>query len=477
MNPVHQSKKIFFKNFYRNQTQIENNIFFTNNIYRKNNTRKIKDDKRDYKDNKIDNKDNKDKSANINSNMNIKKFLKTEESNNNNLKSVISKEKEIEKEIEKEKKEIKEKKEKKEKKEINEVNENISNVNNNKSKETKKRKAKSITNDDFKLNFNKYDSPILLIDSSYASFYRFYALQIWFGLAHKEKMEEIKLLDEYNWSENEIFMEKYEKMYLSPFDKIRKKYNIPFSNMIFAMDCPRDKIWRMKLFDKYKSNRDTERHRKCHVKDVLKYTYNTIFPKLIETQNISTIKIEEAEADDIIAIIKKKIREVQPEREIVIVTGDFDYLQLADKSTKIIDLKGKLITDKSIGDPKLDLLSKVISGDNSDYIPAIINKCGPKTTTKFIENQDTLRDKLNKDEKARNNFFKNRLLIDFDMIPEYIKTKIIKKFYEMDFILENFKSSNKVCNHDFFDFFDNLRIESKYEDLYSNILAEKIENI
>ena len=36
--------------------------------------------------------------------------------------------------------------------------------------------------------------------------------------------------------------------------------------MIFAMDCPRDKIWRMKLFDKYKCNRDTERHKNVMLK-------------------------------------------------------------------------------------------------------------------------------------------------------------------------------------------------------------------
>ena len=147
-----------------------------------------------------------------------------------------------------------------------------------------------------------------------------------------------------------------------------------------------------------------------------------------------TIKIDEAEADDIIAIIKKKIRDIQPNRNIVIVTGDFDYLQLADDNTSIIDLKDKLITDKSLGDPKLDLLSKIISGDNSDYIPSIFNKCGPKTTAKFLDNLDSLKEKLTKDQKARNNFFKNRLLVDFDMIPNYIKANIVKKFYELDFI-------------------------------------------
>ena len=61
---------------------------------------------------------------------------------------------------------------------------------------------------------------IILVDSSYTSFYRFFATRTWYSMAHKEDFKELqkvvkdlgKDFANYNWIENEVFMEKYEKM-------------------------------------------------------------------------------------------------------------------------------------------------------------------------------------------------------------------------------------------------------------------------
>ena len=53
---------------------------------------------------------------------------------------------------------------------------------------------------------------IILVDSSYTSFYRFFATKTWYSLAHKEEFKEIKDLKSYDWINNKIFIEKYEKM-------------------------------------------------------------------------------------------------------------------------------------------------------------------------------------------------------------------------------------------------------------------------
>ena len=279
-----------------------------------------------------------------------------------------------------------------------------------------------------------YDAPILLIDSSYASFYRFYAIQLWYGFAYKEEMEEIKLYDDYDWTKNEIFMNKYEQKYMSVFDKIRKRYEIPTCNMIFAIDCPRDSIWRMKHYNSYKSNRNTEKHRKHNIKEVLKITYSDIIPKLIEKYSVKSVKVDHAEADDVAAIIKNEIRRIQPNRKIIIVTGDLDYLQLYDSNTELVNIKGESLLKKSKGSPKKDLLTKIIGGDNSDYIPAIFNKCGPKTTEKLVNNEDLLNERLLQDENARKKYELNKLLVDFNSIPLDIQKNIIFKLYSLDLI-------------------------------------------
>ena len=78
-----------------------------------------------------------------------------------------------------------------------------------------------------------------------------------------------------------------------------------------------------------------------------------------------------------------------PEREILIVTNDYDYLQLLDDKIHIYNLKNKNLREKSLGSKKLDLGVKIIVGDNSDNIPRCFPKCG-KTAYKYLENPDLL---------------------------------------------------------------------------------------
>ena len=52
---------------------------------------------------------------------------------------------------------------------------------------------------------------IILIDSSYTSFYRFFATRTWYSMAHKEDFKELQNLVKdfanHNWLENKVFME------------------------------------------------------------------------------------------------------------------------------------------------------------------------------------------------------------------------------------------------------------------------------
>ena len=56
--------------------------------------------------------------------------------------------------------------------------------------------------------------PIILVDTSYTSFYRFFATVRWYSFSHPEEYTKVKLDNKYDWVTNQIFMEKYEKMYL-----------------------------------------------------------------------------------------------------------------------------------------------------------------------------------------------------------------------------------------------------------------------
>jgi 5'-3' exonuclease len=58
-------------------------------------------------------------------------------------------------------------------------------------------------------------------------------------------------------------------------------------------------------------------------------------------------------------------------QNIVIITNDNDYLQLADTNVSIINMQFKDITQRGNKNAKSDLLNKAIYGDKSDNIQKI----------------------------------------------------------------------------------------------------------
>ena len=122
---------------------------------------------------------------------------------------------------------------------------------------------------------------ILLIDTSFNSFFRFFATKRWYSLAHKEEYSKIDNFEEYDWTENKEFIEKYEKLYLNFVKKI-VSYHYPNKTdyiIIFVQDPPQQDIWRNKLINNYKGKRKNI-VKECNIKPVFSFTYNKIIPNL-----------------------------------------------------------------------------------------------------------------------------------------------------------------------------------------------------
>ena len=262
----------------------------------------------------------------------------------------------------------------------------------------------------------------LLIDTSYLNFYRYYATLQWYKRSHTD-VDIDTILD---WTLNEDFMKTYNKMYRKCIKDFVSKYNIDPSKIIFAFDCPRNEIWRMKSMPTYKSNR-VEQQSNFKGGPVFKYSKSTIIPELCKEYNCTSIKIDTAEADDIIGVIKKNIRKLDPIKPIYIITSDHDYLQLIDTNTHLYTLQNKYINEKSCGDAKRDLLIKIIQGDMSDCIPSCFPRCGYKTALKLASDNTLLEKKLNENQEYRNRFTLNQKMIDMDYIPNEIQKLILDK--------------------------------------------------
>ena len=144
------------------------------------------------------------------------------------------------------------------------------------------------------------------------------------------------------------------------------------------------------------------------------------------------LKSDNLEADDVIAITKDFIRKRNPDSKIIIVTSDMDLLQLIDDNTTLISLKNKILNEKSCGDPKKDLEIKIICGDSSDNIPGCFQRCGHKTALKLINDKSKLLEKFKKEEGSMDRYAINRILIDFENIPNELVKNVTNKIIEQN---------------------------------------------
>lgn len=300
--------------------------------------------------------------------------------------------------------------------------------------------------------------PLLLIDSSFLIFTRFFALRIWYKNAHRDK--EIK--PDHDWLSDKIFMEKYEKLFFEKILKICKKQKIPLENIIFAFDCSSKNNWRRKLNNSYKGTR-AEAHKKNNFNsfEIFNIAKNDYVKKFCASNKALAFHHENLEADDIISFIARNYHTKIP--KILIVANDHDYLQLCSSTVNLIDLNQKHISKNvtNLNDALRHLIEKICVGDVSDNImPIYISKqfitsnniASIKTNTDYIKatkklvstilsnpeitniilniltenrknkyNYKKLLDPISKD----NQFSKNQLLIDMQMIP--YDTSSIKK--------------------------------------------------
>jgi len=272
---------------------------------------------------------------------------------------------------------------------------------------------------------------LILVDTSYTSFYRFFATIRWFSFAEKEMWKMVKDDREYDWSLNETFIEKYKKMYLDSIIKLIGKRNYKKSLVIFCLDSKQSTLWRNKIMKNYKGSR-TDLSKKRNFKTTFNITYKTLIPSIVKNNdNIFCVKVGTAEADDVIAVITKYFQNNNPDLPIDIISGDEDFKQLGRDNVTFHDYrKKKKAIQLSLEQAKDNLNKKIICGDNSDNIKCIFTKAmkiSNKLKKEMISDNNKLNEFLQNNQVALDNFNINKRMIDFNEIPKSITDKIMKK--------------------------------------------------
>ena len=230
-------------------------------------------------------------------------------------------------------------------------------------------------------------------------------------------------------------------MVLNSLRSYKTKFSKDFGELVLCYD---DKhCWRKDYFPYYKQNRKKARSESS-------LDWNELFDILTKIQNeleenfpYKVLKINGAEADDIIAILSNKISSTPNlYEEILIISGDKDFIQLhqSDNVKQYSPTLKKFVVDEN---PEQYKFEHIIRGDKGDGVPNVLSQ-----DTVFVEDlrqRPITKKKLTEwkengipEGEIKRNYQRNKTLIDFDSIPNELGELIYNKW--VDKITQNDKS-------------------------------------
>jgi 5'-3' exonuclease len=241
---------------------------------------------------------------------------------------------------------------------------------------------------------------------------------------------------------------------LASVNQVVRKFGI--EHVVF---CLEGRSWRKDVYTPYKANRavaqqaltDAEKEES----ELFWDTYEKFTTYLKEKTNVSVLRHERAEADDIIA----RFVHLHPNDSHYIISSDTDYIQLiADNvfqyngiTNQLIttegyfDDKGKIVKDKKtkepklLGDPQFILFEKCMRGDATDNVFSAYQGVRTKGSKNKVGLTEAYEDRVKQgfswnnlmlqrwvdhnevEHRVKDDYERNRILIDLTAQPEDIK--------------------------------------------------------
>ena len=211
------------------------------------------------------------------------------------------------------------------------------------------------------------------------------------------------------------------------------KFKEEYGTQILCADSANP--WRRDYFPNYKYQRKQVRLETQETSDKWDDLFDIITEvkhEIAENFPYMVLSVDNAEADDIIAIL---CREAHNNKEkVMIVSGDKDFIQLHkyEEVNQFSPIQKKFIKDE---DPKKYLHEQIIKGDRSDGIPNILSDDNVFVTgekqqpihKKRLQEWAEL-DNIPLGSITRLNYQRNKKLIDLNEIPIAIQENIINTY-------------------------------------------------
>ncbi|MDH5766617.1 MAG: hypothetical protein OEZ38_11435 [Gammaproteobacteria bacterium] len=187
--------------------------------------------------------------------------------------------------------------------------------------------------------------------------------------------------------------------------------------------CDSKNVWRKDLYPEYKANRN---HATDPYYDDVKDVINDVIRFFDECTMITTMSVNRAEADDIIAIVTQTSN-----AKSVILSSDKDFIQLINDKTVLYSPTSK--AERVSEDREYELFEKCIRGDRGDNIPSaypnIRSKKLQSAWYKKINDNDNfemvnIMETVKNGVKVSDAFNFNNSLINLTMQPDFIKERV-----------------------------------------------------
>ena len=212
-----------------------------------------------------------------------------------------------------------------------------------------------------------------------------------------------------------------------------KQFKNKYPNVILC--CDNKKYWRKEFFSFYKSQRKVDREASGLDWSMIFDTLNRLRDEMKVYFPYKVLDVDGAEADDVIAVLTARLA---PSSNILILSSDKDFGQLQ-KYPNVTQYSPILKKFIKIDDPKTFISEHVLKGDRGDGIP---NFLSPDDTFARGERQKILNSKKLQEWVSQDaetfcttdimlrGFKRNQTLVDFDYIPDDIRTRIVEAFEE-----------------------------------------------
>jgi len=226
-------------------------------------------------------------------------------------------------------------------------------------------------------------------------------------------------------------------MILNSIRMYNKKFRNEYGQMVIACDSS---SWRKDSFPQYKYKRKTGREESSMDWNDIFRIITMVREEIEANLPYKVIKIDGAEADDIIGALAIESQEFGKNEPIMIVSSDKDFIQLHkyDNVKQFSPMQKKLVKHDQ---PRTYILEHIFKGDSSDGVPNVLSpdntfvdgiRQSPMTKKKiehWIQNIDKLEDVM--DQETYRNYIRNKTMISLEEMPKSVYQNIINRFNEI----------------------------------------------